>query len=127
MYHFSDGRIYTGQWKNNQMHGYGEFLWKEGKKYYGFYSYDKKNGFGIYYWPGDKYYIGFWRDGKQSGLGKYIKGNNIKYGVWVEGKKDKWFASESEFISNLDPKGEKFLSFFKMDLSQIRTFMEIEQ
>ena len=108
------------------MHGYGEFSWKEGKKYYGYYRHDKKNGFGIYYWPTEKYYIGFWRDGKQHGVAKYIKGNSVKYGIWVDGKKEKWFPSEREFFSCLDPRDEKYSIMFRMDLNDIKKFMEIE-
>ena len=108
------------------MHGYGEFVWKEGKKYYGFYKNDKKNGFGIYYWPNEKYYVGFWKDGKQNGLGKYIKGNNIRYGVWKDGKKESWFGNENEFFNNLDGNFEKFKFMFRMEIGEIKNFMEIE-
>lgn len=126
IYYFSDGREYIGQWKNNQMHGYGEFRWKEGKRYYGYYKNDKKNGFGMYYWPDDKFYIGFWRDGKQHGYGKYMKGNAVKYGLWVDGKKEKWLANEKELFDSLEQRDKKYIDMFKIDMRQMRLFMEIK-
>ena len=126
IYYFSDGSEQIGQWKNNQMHGYGEFRWKEGKRYYGYYKNDKKNGFGMYYWPDDKFYIGFWRDGKQHGFGKYMKGNAVKYGLWVDGKKERWLLNEKELFDSLEPRDEKYIDMFKIDMRQMRLFMEIK-
>ena len=108
------------------MHGYGEFRWKEGKRYYGYYKNDKKNGFGMYYWPDDKFYIGFWRDGKQHGFGKYMKGNAVKYGLWVDGKKERWLLNEKELFDSLEPRDEKCIYMFKIDMRQMRLFMEIK-
>ena len=107
------------------MNGYGEFTWIEGKKYIGFYKNDKKDGFGIYYWPNNRYFIGFWRAGKQNGVGKYIKGEVVKYGLWDEGKREKWFVSEDEFASCLDPRDERYASIFQWNKSQLKKYMEI--
>ena len=125
IYKFIDGRIYFGEWNNNLMNGYGEFYWIDGKKYFGFFYSDKKSGFGIYFWPKEKFYIGFWKEGKQNGIGKYIKGNFIKYGIWKNGKKDKYFEDEKEFEIALENKEEKFIKFFKMDIVEIKNFFEI--
>ena len=116
-----------GEWKVNQMNGFGKFIWKEGKKYYGFYQFDKKNGFGIYFWPSDKFFIGFWKDGKQNGFGKYVKGNNVKFGLWNNGKKEKNFADEDEFFLGVDKSinEKKFIYYYKMDINEIKNFMEI--
>lgn len=35
-----DGRIYIGDWLNNQMHGVGEFLFSDGRIYTGAYVND---------------------------------------------------------------------------------------
>ena len=108
------------------MNGYGEFYWKDGKKYFGFYDNDKKNGFGIFYWPKEKFYIGFWKDGKQNGIAKFIKGNNIKYGIWVNGKKEKCFDNVNEFENVMENKEKQFIRFFKMDIGDIKNFFEID-
>jgi hypothetical protein len=39
-----DGRTYTGQFKDNKMHGLGVFTWPDGRKYEGEYVDDKKDG-----------------------------------------------------------------------------------
>ena len=125
IYNYADGRQYSGEWKNNQMYGYGEFVWSEGKKYFGFYKNDKKDGFGIYYWPNNTFFIGFWRDGKQNGVGKYIKGEVVKYGLWDEGKRDKWFVNEDEFANCLDPRDERYASIFQWSRSQLRKYLDV--
>ena len=125
IYNFIDGRKYSGEWKNNQMHGYGEFIWSEGKKYIGFYKNDKKDGFGIYYWPNNRFFVGFWKEGKQNGIGKYIKGDAVKYGIWKEGKREKWLDSEDDFANCLDANEEKFVHIFQWNKIQLKKFMEI--
>ena len=111
-------------WKKNHIHGYGECIYSDGKKYFGYYKMDKKNGFGIFYWPKNKYYIGFWKDGKQNGMAKFIKDNQIRYGIWKEGKKEKWFKNKEEFIINLNPTDEKYSNFFEWDVTEINDFSE---
>jgi len=108
------------------MYGYGECLYNDGKKYCGFFKMDKKNGFGILFWPKNKYYIGFWKDGKQNGMAKFIKGNSCKYGIWNEGKKEKWFKNEEEFLVNLAPIDEKYYCFFQWSIDKINDFFGIE-
>lgn len=110
------------------MHGYGEFLWRDGKKYAGFYVQDKKEGFGIYFWESlNKVYIGFWKNGKQHGVGKYInpkkKDNQIKFGLWKDGHRTKWFSSEEEAMNNLSSQQQKFISLFKHNINDINTFL----
>ena len=41
---------YEGSWKENNMHGYGEYTWEDGRTYKGQYEDDKKQGFGVYEW-----------------------------------------------------------------------------
>ena len=107
------------------MHGYGEFIWVEGKKYAGFYKFDKKEGFGIYYWPNNRFFVGFWKGGKQNGVGKYIKGDAVKFGIWKDGKREKWFDSEEEFSNSLDPRDEIYSYIFQWNGNQLRSYMEI--
>ena len=115
-----------GEWKNNQMHGYGEFIWVEGKKYIGFYKNDKKEGFGIYYWPNDRFFVGFWKEGKQNGVGKFIKDDVFKYGVWKNGKREKWFKDEEEFMEELKKKNKKYSFLFKSDINKLKKYMDLD-
>ena len=126
IYNYSDGRQYIGEWKNNQMDGYGEFTWIEGKKYIGFYKEDKKEGFGIYYWPNDRIFIGFWKEGKQNGVGKFIKDNLVKYGIWKDGKREKWFENEDEFLNSFVSKNERFIDFFLLDINKIKKYLDLD-
>ena len=126
IYYFRNGRICKGQWKESKINGYGEFTWVEGKKYYGFYIKDKKDGFGIYYWPGGKFFVGFWKEGKQHGIGKSIKGNQIKYCRWKNGKKDKMYMNEDQFFNCFEPEEEKFSEYFQWDINRIKEYMEIK-
>ena len=126
IYKYIDGRQYIGEWKNNQMHGYGEFIWVEGKKYIGFYKNDKKEGFGIYYWPNDRFFVGFWKEGKQNGVGKFIKDDVFKYGVWKNGKREKWFKDEEEFMEELKKKNKKYSFLFKSDINKLKKYMDLD-
>ena len=126
IYIYANGKQYSGEWKNNQMNGYGEFTWMEGKKYVGYYKNDKKDGFGIYYWPNNRFFVGFWKCGKQNGIGKYIKGNVIKYGVWKEGKREKW-VEEKDFTNDLDSDDDNFIYFFQWNINKLKNFIKVNE
>ena len=111
---------------NLKFFGYGEFTWAEGKKYYGFYKRDIKDGFGIYYWPGGKFFIGFWKDGKQHGISKYIKGKQIKYCRWKNGKKEKIFLNEDQFFNNFEQDEEKYKTYFLWDNNKVKEYLDIK-
>jgi len=125
IYYFNDGRIYSGQWQFNSMHGYGEFRWADGKKYVGYYIHDKKEGFGIYYWAKPlRVYLGFWKNGKQHGVGKYFNGNKpAKYGIWKNGDKNEIFHDEEQAFNSLLPIQQKYIKFFKCSLAEIQDFL----
>lgn len=76
------------------MEGVGCYSWSDGRKYEGEYEEDKKNGFGVYQWADGRVYMGYWCRGKQHGLGSYKTANNdiLKYGLWEDGKRVKWFS-----------------------------------
>jgi hypothetical protein len=124
MYYFTDQRTFIGQWKNNSMHGYGEFRWKDGKKYVGFYKNDKKDGFGIYYWEEpNKVYIGFWRNGKQDGIGKYIITDKTYYGIWSNGEKIKLCKDFEEIKNFVTSEQKKFMYLFYFDMPKIKKLL----
>ena len=43
-----DDKSYTGEWKDNSLHGFGVYN-KIGKIYIGYFKNDKKNGLGKYF------------------------------------------------------------------------------
>ncbi len=61
---WADGREYSGEWKDNKMHGKGIFSWKDGRRYEGEYIDDKKHGYGEFSWPDGRLYKGYWENGK---------------------------------------------------------------
>ena len=127
IYKYIDERQYSGELKNNQMHGYGEFIWNDGKKFVGFYKNDKKDGFGIYYFPYDKFFVRFWKEEKQNRVGKFIKNDIVKYGVWKDDKRIKWFENEDEFVNFLEPKDEKYIFEFAMNQYKLRKYLDLNE
>lgn len=124
IYYFNDGRLYQGEWKNNMMNGFGAFYWKDGKKYIGQYLNDKKDGFGAYEWENpEKIYIGFWKEGKQHGPGMYVDERKVRYSIWNNGKRIKWFEDSEEIFSFFDKRQIVFSSFFKMDFQKINKIL----
>jgi hypothetical protein len=114
-----------GQLKNGLMNGYGEFLWPDGKKYFGFYQDDNKHGFGIFLWSSNpiKVYIGFWSKGKQSGLGIMVNGKSIKFGLWLDGKKEFFFQSAWEMKKYAKNENLPYNKFIQKDVNEIIEFI----
>jgi hypothetical protein len=75
------------------MEGIGVYVWNDGRCYEGEYKDDKKHGYGIYVWADQRRYQGQWYRGKQHGLGSYQvpSDNTVKFGLWEEGKRIRWF------------------------------------
>ena len=84
------------------MHGYGFYVYADGVKYNGQFEFDKKQGFGVYSWTDGRKYEGYWHKGKQHGLGIYTgsDGSSVKYGIWENGKRLKWFDDEKRDLIN---------------------------
>ena len=61
---WADGAQYNGEWRDNKMHGKGEFRWADGRVYNGEYVNDKKHGKGVYSWPDGRMYQGQFHNGK---------------------------------------------------------------
>ncbi|XP_056378219.1 MORN repeat-containing protein 3-like isoform X2 [Hyla sarda] len=103
------GDQYTGEWRNNLMHGKGKYVYKKANAIYqgdwicgmrsgygtyavkdatteeyirvyaGYWMNDKKHGYGTYYYSDDEYYEGGWECGKRSGWGKMLYTNGDIY------------------------------------------------
>ena len=80
----------------------------------------------IDHWPNNRFFVGFWKEGKQNGVGKYIKGEDVKYGVWKNREREKWFDYEDEFVSCLDQNDEKYASLFQWGRSQFKKYIELD-
>ena len=87
-----DGREYSGDWVDNNMHGFGIYTWKDGRRYEGEYIRDRKHGHGIYLWADGRKYDGQWVNGRQHGEGMYWAKIDVKprKGSWEEGKRVAW-------------------------------------
>ena len=69
--------------------------------YYGQFAADKKHGYGIYTWPNGRKYGGWWWKGELHGYGIYTnQRSEAKYGLWEQGKRLKWFDSQSVALIN---------------------------
>jgi len=65
-----NGATYNGMWKNNKRHGKGINVWPNKASYKGEFYYDTIQGKGIKTWPNGVQYTGQFHKGKQNGSGK---------------------------------------------------------
>ena len=80
---------YKGDFWNNMMHGYGNISFLiEGHKYEGQFKNNNIEGWGAFFWKNGDRYEGQVKDGKIHGKGKYYyKNGNVFEGVFVNGIK----------------------------------------
>lgn len=141
------GKIfYQGEVRNGRMEGFGEFFWKRNKKYIGYYQNDQRNGFGIYIFKGEEFlknplksetiseiscinglsaYIGFWKDGNMDGFGMKINSKEIKYGIWENGIKKKWFENKNGVKQYFKYNGKNYKKFFLGLENKIFNFLDL--
>ncbi|WP_163336950.1 MORN repeat-containing protein [Desulfopila sp. IMCC35008] len=74
-YQWNDGEQYTGDWQNEQKHGYGTYVYSSGEQYSGGWRYNKKHGQGTYVWPGGYQFTGGWQNNLAHGQGIYTYPN----------------------------------------------------
>jgi hypothetical protein len=58
VYRWANGRVYVGQWCDDQMHGEGEETWPNGSRYRGQFQANRRHGHGVFTWPDGKKYTG---------------------------------------------------------------------
>ncbi|MDC0431933.1 hypothetical protein OAL97_05535, partial [Paracoccaceae bacterium] len=86
-----DNAKYTGEWKNNNAHGHGTFIYGPktpwaGNKYIGEFKKDMFNGEGTYIYKNGDVYVGEFKDDLFSGEGTKTYTNGIKEeGLWRKG------------------------------------------
>ena len=139
-YRWPDGTTYEGEWENNKMNGYGIFTyfddraysgkinngymngvgifkWKNGNYYFGEYEKDVKNGFGIYIWEKKPLnaFCGFFVNGVRDGIGMRIIRNNVRYGIWKDGKIDDSLNGIGDFKKYMKKEFFKYRKYFKKD------------
>ena len=96
------------------MNGYGEFQYSDGQKYKGYYINGLKEGFGIYNTQNmSKTFAGFWNKGKQDGIGCLCSKNSIKYGLWKNGLRVKWFQNKPEIYKYMNQEELRYINMFK--------------
>ena len=59
-------------------------------------------------------------------MGKYIKGKSIKYGIWKNGKKEKWYNDEEDFLDNLESENIKYKNIFQWSVKKLKKNMKIK-
>lgn len=79
---------YSGNWKNDNAHGYGVETWVNGDKYEGEWLNGSRHGYGVYTWLDDDIYEGGFKNGLKHGDCKYYDKSSKRwyYGTLENGK-----------------------------------------
>lgn len=88
-YNWNNGDKYVGEWKNDLMHGDGEYLYATGdkKRYVGFWCKNKRCGEGTLQYRNGNKYVGCFRNNNRHGYGVLTLNNGDKYkGIWENDK-----------------------------------------
>ena len=87
---FETGDVYIGEFKNNTINGFGQYIWKNGKHIYkGNFLNGKFHGEGLYKWEDNEYFKGTYCNGVKEGKGEIGYNNGKKcYVNFKKGKPD---------------------------------------
>jgi hypothetical protein len=87
---FETGDVYIGEFKNNTINGFGQYIWKNGKHIYkGNFLNGKFHGEGLYKWEDNEYFKGTYFNGVKEGKGEIGYNNGKKcYVNFKKGKPD---------------------------------------
>ncbi|MCK9436265.1 MAG: hypothetical protein M0Q12_03535 [Synergistaceae bacterium] len=82
------GNKYEGEWLNGSQHGYGVKTWVNGDKYEGEWLNGSRHGYGVYTWLDADIYEGGWKNGLKHGDCKYYDKSSKRwyYGTLENGK-----------------------------------------
>lgn len=76
---------FSGNFKHDQFHGYGELRYVDGSIYKGEFDYGDRCGYGVYTVPGGLSYEGQWTHNVKDGRGKMTYENGDVYdGTWMD-------------------------------------------
>ncbi|KAG7356801.1 phosphatidylinositol-4-phosphate 5-kinase [Nitzschia inconspicua] len=76
---YSDGRVYSGEWKDGRWHGRGRATFSNGDVFEGMYFEDQRHGLGIYQWSDGREFKGGFVNDQRSGHGEYTWPDGAKY------------------------------------------------
>lgn len=111
-----DGRIYVGEFKDNLMHHFGEFLWRNGNRYLGHYKNDRKDGIGLFYKKqNDVTFVGIWKAGELNGPGILYKKGKTKYTIWKHGLRERKLRDVLVFKKIIHDEFQQYKSFFNVN------------
>ncbi|CAM9496530.1 unnamed protein product [Chrysoparadoxa australica] len=87
---YTDGpESYSGEWKDNKMHGIGKYCFATGATYEGQFDGNCFHGHGVYRFNNGAWYEGGWVQNKMHGAGCYVDHEKVMWeGRWVNGKYD---------------------------------------
>jgi hypothetical protein len=61
---YPDGRVYRGEWRDDQLNGEGEMIWPDGRLYSGAFKDDMRHGQGVMRYPNKTSQSGLWENDK---------------------------------------------------------------
>lgn len=83
-----NGAVYTGDFKEDKLTGYGEYAAPDGTSYTGEVVDGAKSGIGKYVYPDGSYYYGEWSGNKRNGVGEeHYADGSYYYGSYVDDKR----------------------------------------
>ena len=111
-YSHKNGDIYYGYWKDDNIFGIGYEILEDFSGYSGEYKTGKKNGIGTYKWKDGSIYMGEWKNNDMEG-----------YGIWQNGKIEKWLENEYEFVNFMKSEEKKYCFAFLYDVIKLKNLI----
>jgi len=102
---YTDGRIYSGHWKNGRWHGNGRATFSNGDVFEGTYYEDQRHGQGVYRWVDGREFRGGFLNDQRSGHGVY---------TWPDGA-----VYDGEFVNGLREGHGKYTVSLQLDVCSV--------
>lgn len=120
-YYFADtGKIYHGEFHENNIVGYGVMIWPDNTKYEGEFVNGKMEGKGTKTWPNGNRYEGMWRNDLQHGPGIFFSKKTGKETPeeWRDGKCWTWMKSPNQQSQQTKATPKSALTVWQSKLGQ---------